>query len=128
MSDNNPYDAPDSDVSTVVVHPNLAKIVSSQKIMLLSILSFILAVMLMIVARLDTRILMLACYVIMVYCSGSIAYYLGTRWYYVAALVICLWIPLVNLVLLLRVNAKANDIIGKAGLSVGFLGAKKSSA
>lgn len=127
MSDDNPYATPHAELVVADKIPHLDKIILGQKIMLLSFLSLIMALVLIPFLDGDFRLLLAGTFLALVSSAANVTYRLGTHWIMVLLFCLCLCIPFINLILILRVNARASEAISRSGREVGILGAKNRS-
>ncbi len=128
MTEDNPYVTPQADLSCPQPLPNLDKLIWWQRVMLLS---FCFASLILIAGLIWTnslplgfRLLFFIVLGALFVAAANVAYRLGTHPLMVALFGLCLCLPVINLLLILRLNARACDAISRSGLEVGILGAK----
>lgn len=93
--------------------------------MLLAFLSVIMVLILIPFLDGDYRLLLAGAFLALVISAANVDYRLGTHPVMVALFCLCLFIPFINLILILRINAKASEVIALSGKEVGILGAKR---
>ncbi len=131
---NNPYEPPKSEAHISFLdgpdaHERLPSVATGQRLLLCSLVGFIVFSLLKVSLPgllgffLGWLALGMSIVGMVKVCRGT-----GMPTFATVGCVLCLFLPLVNLVVILFVNSRATKHLRAGGYSVGFLGARKSAA
>lgn len=130
MTDTNPYQAPASDVrspsgDSEERRVQNARLAGGQKLLIYSVLLYFVAVFLQASLGLVALLMVIACLIMSLIGMYRVLAVLDNHVVIKVVLFILLFIPLVNILVLLRMNARATQRLREAGYKVGLLGARK---
>lgn len=129
MNETNPYEPPEAEVADPQERtPATEQVASGQKLVIYALLLYLAAILLQLLIGDLAALLFLAVLVMsligVVRISSGLGYGVGSR----VVLVIAMFLPLVNLITLLLLNARATRRLRAAGYRVGFFGVSRSPA
>ncbi len=133
MSSDNPYQTPKSDVRAVpVLEPEVArgfeKMALGQKLVIYAVLLYFIAAVLRV--AIGPAVLVIWAASLLLSLVGLVMI-LSARKSHIAVKIILfllLFVPLINILVLLRINNRATKELREAGYTVGFMGAAKREA
>lgn len=129
MNETNPYEPPEAEVADPQERtPATEQVASGQKLVIYALLLYLAAILLQLLIGDLAALLFLAVLVMsligVVRIGSGLGYGVGSR----VVLVIAMFLPLVNLITLLLLNARAIRRLRAAGYRVGFFGVSRSPA
>ena len=130
MTESNPYQAPESDIRSQTSlsedeHAKMEKLARGQKLVIYAVLAYFLAVAAQYVFGPLVVLLLLGCLVMSLVGVIQVLSVLDSHLAVKILLFILLFLPLINMLVLLRVNSRATKTLREAGYTVGFMGASK---
>jgi hypothetical protein len=133
--DDNPYAAPQADTGAVGVlsgqREDLRSVAKYQKGILVCILLYLIAVIFQFALPPEAMLVLIVGAVLVLVAGTSFVFLLAMKVYGTGVgilLGLLTLIPLVGLIVLLRVNAKATSVLQQNGIKVGLLGADLTKA